>query len=250
MFRACGPRRPSSENFKLGTSGTHIRPGGWVRGQVNERGDRRLLRSVVGEELLMPEVALHHEGHPKYRRMVRFDWTAHTPALGPRRPLLHPRDQHAPPAPPRRRAVVRRGRWEQGEAARRRTRSCRPAIRPFVRQEAWHAWAHQVVLRPPRRAGHQLPAVHGCSSRLVSHASWAKSTSACPRWMHRWWLNRRLAVVAAIEHFTCAARGSGSSRNEGLDHARAQIPSCSTCCAGTAPRRWSTARSCSTSTRT
>ena len=23
----------------------------------------------------MPEVALHHDGHPKYRRMVRFDWS-------------------------------------------------------------------------------------------------------------------------------------------------------------------------------
>lgn len=23
----------------------------------------------------MPEVELHHEGHPRYRRMVRFDWS-------------------------------------------------------------------------------------------------------------------------------------------------------------------------------
>ncbi|MDP7704768.1 MULTISPECIES: hypothetical protein [unclassified Mycobacterium] len=23
----------------------------------------------------MPEVALHHEGHPKYRRMVGFNWS-------------------------------------------------------------------------------------------------------------------------------------------------------------------------------
>ena len=23
----------------------------------------------------MPEVQLHHEGHPRYRRMVRFDWS-------------------------------------------------------------------------------------------------------------------------------------------------------------------------------
>ena len=23
----------------------------------------------------MPEVQLHHDGHPMYRRMVRFDWS-------------------------------------------------------------------------------------------------------------------------------------------------------------------------------
>ena len=23
----------------------------------------------------MPEVELHHDGHPQYRRMVRFDWS-------------------------------------------------------------------------------------------------------------------------------------------------------------------------------
>jgi predicted metal-dependent hydrolase len=48
---------------------------------------------------------------------------------------------------------------------------------------------------------------------LADHPRW-------PRPLQRWWLNRRLAVVAAIEHYTCVL-GRWVIENKGLEQAGA-----------------------------
>lgn len=75
------------------------------------------------------------------------------------------------------------------------------AIRPFVRQEAWHAYAHQQVLKHLADQGlDPKPFIERLDGYfrtvLADHPRW-------PRFAQRWWLHRRLALVAAIEHYTC-----------------------------------------------
>jgi predicted metal-dependent hydrolase len=93
------------------------------------------------------------------------------------------------------------------------------AIKPFVQQESWHAWAHQVVLdhlaeqgidtkRYTDRLGRTLSVTLGDPPRLL------------PPPLRRWWLYRRLADVAALEHFT-AMLGQWVLQNRALDDAGA-----------------------------
>jgi len=92
------------------------------------------------------------------------------------------------------------------------------AIKPFVQQESWHAWAHAAVLE-------QLAACGIDSGPFTSRleAWFDKIGSDKPNWprsLQRWWLHRRLAEVAAIEHFT-AVLGQWVIQSRGLDYARA-----------------------------
>jgi hypothetical protein len=92
------------------------------------------------------------------------------------------------------------------------------AIRPFVQQEAWHAWAHTVVLQHLAEQGIDTePYTKGLETEfrrlLGAHPSW-------PRFLQRGWLNWQLAIVAAIEHYTCVM-GRWILENGALDEAGA-----------------------------
>jgi uncharacterized protein len=156
------------------------------------------------------------EGYPETRRMVRFDWS--------RTPL------HWVPGDPFSTHMVNvlhlllpaGERWFIGvvnEAAPYVTDpELSEAIKPFVQQESWHAWAHTVVLE--QLASHGID----CSPFTSALERWfAKTGSPKPNWpepLQRWWLLRRLADVAAIEHFT-AVLGQWVIQNKGLDYAGA-----------------------------
>ena len=92
-------------------------------------------------------------------------------------------------------------------------------IKPFVQQEAWHAWAHTIVLQHLAEQGIDTTAYTNRLENqwfrrvLGDHPSW-------PAPLQRWWLNRRLAVVAAIEHYTCVL-GQWILENKGLEEAGA-----------------------------
>ena len=91
------------------------------------------------------------------------------------------------------------------------------AIKPFIQQESWHAWAHQIVLDHLADQGIDTKPY---TSRLRKMLSVALGDP--PKWfppaMKRWWLYRRLADVAALEHYT-AMLGQWVLQNRGLDYA-------------------------------
>jgi len=156
------------------------------------------------------------EGHPAHRRMVRFDWSD-TP--------LHwvPDDPFSTHMINVLHLLLPAGeRWFIGVVSEAAPLISDPevaeAIKPFVQQEAWHAWAHAKVL--------DELASHGIDSQAFTAGleRWfARTGSPKPSWpqpLQRWWLYRRLADVAAIEHFT-AVLGQWVIQNRGLDYAGA-----------------------------
>jgi predicted metal-dependent hydrolase len=156
------------------------------------------------------------EGHPARRRMVRFDWSG-TP--------LHwvPGDPFSTHMINVLHLLLPAGeRWFIGVVNEAAPFVSGPevaeAIKPFVQQESWHAWAHAQVLE-------QL-ASQGIDSEPFTQSleKWfSKTGSPKPNWpkpLQRWWLHRRLADVAAIEHFT-AVLGQWVIQNRGLDYAGA-----------------------------
>ncbi|HZU79845.1 MAG TPA: metal-dependent hydrolase [Acidimicrobiales bacterium] len=156
------------------------------------------------------------EGYPDHRRMVRFDWSD-TP--------LHwvPEDPFSTHMVNVLHLLLPAGeRWFIGVVTEAAPFVTDPevarAIQPFVQQESWHAWAHQMVL--DKLAG------QGIDSEPFTSAldRWfARTGSPKPSWpapLQRWWLHRRLADVAAIEHFT-AVLGQWVIQNRGLDFAGA-----------------------------
>ncbi len=165
----------------------------------------------------MPEVQLHHDGHPKYRRMVRFDWSETPLHWVPGDPfathminvlhlLLPEGERHFIKAVLEASSLVDDPELEA-------------AIKPFIQQESWHAWAHQVVLDHLAEQGIDTTPY---TSRLRKTLS--VSLGDPPMWfppaMKRWWLYRRLADVAALEHYT-AMLGQWVLQNRGLDYAGA-----------------------------
>jgi predicted metal-dependent hydrolase len=156
------------------------------------------------------------EGHPAERRMVRFDWSD-TP--------LHwvPGDPFSTHMVNVLHLLLPAGeRWFIGVVTEAKPFVKDPevleAIQPFVQQESWHAWAHAMVL--------EHLAAQGIDSEPFTKAleQWFERTgSPKPGWpqpLQRWWLHRRLADVAAIEHFT-AVLGQWVIKNRGLDYAGA-----------------------------
>ena len=156
------------------------------------------------------------DGHPSQRRMVRFDWSK-TP--------LHwvPDDAFSTHLINVLHLLLPAGeRWFISvvtEALPAVTDAeLQQAAAPFVQQESWHAWAHTVVL--DHLAAHGID-TSAYTSKL--EANFARFGSARPNWpapLRRFWLYRRLAVVAAIEHFT-AVLGQWVLQTRGLDHAGA-----------------------------
>ncbi|MGH9298410.1 MAG: metal-dependent hydrolase [Acidimicrobiales bacterium] len=156
------------------------------------------------------------DGHPLERRKVRFDW-ADTP--------LHwvPEDPFSTHMINVLHLLLPAGeRWFIGVVNEAAPLVDDPelseAIKPFVQQESWHAFAHSVVLKHL--------AEHGIDSEPFTNRldKWfSRIGSDKPNWpepLRRWWLHRRLADVAAIEHFT-AVLGYWVIQNRGLDYAGA-----------------------------
>lgn len=173
---------------------------------------------MTAKQQLTPTAEDHaaREGYPTHRRMVRFDWSGTPLHWVPDDPfsthminVLH----LLLPAGERWfiRVIVEAKPFVSDPEVER-------AIEPFVQQESWHAWAHALVLE-------QL-ASHGIDTQPYTESldRWfARIGTPKPKWpapLQRWWLHRRLADVAALEHFT-AVLGQWVIQNRGLDYAGA-----------------------------
>jgi predicted metal-dependent hydrolase len=156
------------------------------------------------------------EGYPAERRMVRFDWSG-TP--------LHwvPDDPFSTHMINVLHLLLPAGeRWfiaVVNEAAPLvRDPALKSAIQPFIQQESWHAWAHAVVLE--HLSEHGIDSEPFTSSLERWFARIGDRKPGWPTWLQHWWLLRRLADVAALEHFT-AVLGQWVIQNRGLDYAGA-----------------------------
>ncbi len=162
----------------------------------------------------MTAVQTHHDGYPAYRRKVKFDWSA-TP--------LHwvPDDPFATHVMNVLHLLLPAGeRWfiqvvNEAEPLV-DDPELRAAIKPFIQQESWHAFAHQLVLDHLAEQGIDTAPYTDRLQKWLStlgdqHTKW-------PKRLQRWWLYRRLADVAALEHFT-AVLGQWVIQNRGLDYA-------------------------------
>jgi uncharacterized protein len=94
----------------------------------------------------------------------------------------------------------------------------RAAIKPFIGQEAVHAKAHEVVLEHLADLGIDPGPYLGRLDRFFDIA--LRDKPDWPAWARRWRLHRRLAITAAIEHYT-AVLGHWALTHDGLDHAGA-----------------------------
>jgi uncharacterized protein len=166
------------------------------------------------EALPMTDLDLHHDGYPTHRRKVRFDWSNTPLHWVPDDPfathmmnvlhlLLPEGERHFIKAVDEAAPMV-----DDPEL--------QAAIKPFVQQESWHAWAHQVVLDHLAEQGIDTKPytdkLEGWLSALGDRRE------GWPQLLQRWWLYRRLADVAALEHFT-AVLGQWVIQNRGLDYA-------------------------------
>lgn len=165
----------------------------------------------------MPEVELQHDGHPAFRRKVRFDWSNLPLHWVPGDPftthminvlhlLLPEGERHFIKAVLEASSLVDDPELEA-------------AIKPFIQQESWHAWAHQVVLDTLADRGIDTAAYTDRLGRTLS-IMLGDPPKFFPPPLQRWWLYRRLADVASLEHFT-AVLGQWVLRNKGLEKAGA-----------------------------
>ena len=164
----------------------------------------------------MTDLEVHHDGYPTHRRKVRFDWL-NTP--------LHwvPGDPFSTHMLNVLHLLLPAGeRWfiqvitEAGPLV--DDAELKAAIKPFIQQEAWHAWAHQMVLGHLAEQGIDTTPYTDKLQKWLStlgnqHPGW-------PRVLQRWGLYRRLAIAAALEPFN-AVLGQWVIQNRGLDYAGA-----------------------------
>ncbi len=154
---------------------------------------------------------VRHEGYPTYRRKVRFDWSNTPMHWVPDDPFTtHSWNVLHLLLPEGERQFIK----AVNEAAPLvDDPDLKAAIKPFVQQEAWHAWAHQLVLDHLADQGLDTkPYIENLkkwgTAGQKQHPEW-------PTRLQRWWLYRRLADVAAMEHFT-AVMGQWLIQNRGL----------------------------------
>jgi hypothetical protein len=157
------------------------------------------------------------EGHPIERRKVRFDWTGTprhwvpddaftTHVINVLHLLLPAGERWFVDIVNKAQPLVHDDELKE-------------KIKPFVQQESWHAWAHTVVLDHLAEQGIDTTAY----TRRLENQWFGRVLADHPGWpqpLQRWWLNRRLAVVAAIEHYTCVL-GRWVIENQGLERAGA-----------------------------
>jgi uncharacterized protein len=101
----------------------------------------------------------------------------------------------------------------------------REEVKGFIGQEAVHARAHSLVLDHLAAQGLKTTGytarIDWMFERLLGDHGLALAGGAGPRWLRRYWLVSRLAMVAAIEHFTCLLGYWGISGSAALDEAGA-----------------------------
>jgi predicted metal-dependent hydrolase len=162
------------------------------------------------------DLDVHHDGYPTHRRKARFDWSKLPYHWVPDDPyathfwnalhLIFPEGERGFIKAVNEAAPL----VDDPELA--------APIKTFVQQESWHAWAHQVVVDRLTDQGIDTKPYTDMLKKLLS-----AGTNQHPGWptrLQRWWLYRRLADVAALEHFT-AVLGQWWIQNRGLDDAGA-----------------------------
>jgi predicted metal-dependent hydrolase len=159
---------------------------------------------------------VHHDGYPTHRRKARFDWS-NTPL-------------HWVPGDPFTTHMLNvihlllpvSERWFIQAITEAEPlvddADLQAAIKPFIQQEAWHAWAHQMVLQHLAEQGIDTTPYTDKLQKWLSKLG--KQHPEWPRVLQRLSLYRRLAVTAALEPFN-AALGEWFIQNRGLDYAGA-----------------------------
>jgi hypothetical protein len=166
------------------------------------------------------EVEVHRDGYPTHRRKPRFDWSNTPLHWVPDDPFsTHMMNVLHLLLPTAERWFIK----VIDEAVPMvDDLELKAAIKPFIQQEAWHAWAHQVVL--DHLAGQGIgtkPYIDKLSNNLQkSFSPLGDIHPNSPRPLQRWWLYLRLADIAALELFT-AVVGEWLIQNRGLDYAGA-----------------------------
>ena len=160
------------------------------------------------------DLGVHHDGYPAYRRKVRFDWSDTSLHWVPDDPFTtHAWNVLHMLLPTGERYFIKAANEAVPLVD---DPDLKAAIKPFVQQEAWHAWAHQLILDHLAEQGIDT------KPYIDSLDKWAfGGQQQHPGWpvrLQRWWLYRRLADVAAMEHFT-AVLGQWWIQNRGLDYA-------------------------------
>lgn len=167
-------------------------------------------------DVQMTDLEVHHDGYPTHRRKVRFDWSDTPLHWVPGDPFAtHMLNVLHLMLPAGERWFIR----VVNEAAPLvDDAEISTAIKPFVQQEAWHAWAHQMVLQHMEQQGvNTAPYTHAVENGLSTGDN---QHPRRPRALQRWFLYLRLAVAAALEPFN-AAVGQWMIQNRGLDYAGA-----------------------------
>ena len=124
----------------------------------------------------------------------------------------------------------------------------RDDVQMFVRQEAMHARAHGgAVAEYLNQRGIETESNTRQEDWLFENLLGDKFAGRELKsdWAKKQWLVFRLGVIAAIEHMTCVLGHYALENKKSV-----RIPCCSTCCAGMAPRKSSTAASPSISIAT
>lgn len=158
----------------------------------------------------------HVEGHPIEVRRPRFDWDGHPAHWIPGDPMA----SHVGNAlhllfPTGERFFMQAVRDARPDVT---DPELVDAIDEFIKQEAWHAQAHDQVLRHLDDVGIDPS---GYIERLERFFDFAlRDRPSWPAWTKGWQLRRRLAITAALEHFT-AVLGEWALTADGLDEAGA-----------------------------
>ena len=158
----------------------------------------------------------HVEGHPIEVRRPRFAWDGHPAHWIPGDPMA----SHVGNAlhllfPTGERFFMEAVRDASDDVT---DPDLRDAIKEFIKQEAWHAQAHDQVLRHLDEVGIDPSGYIDRLERffdliLRDRPSW-------PEWTKGFQIKRRLAITAALEHFT-AVLGHWALTADGLDEAGA-----------------------------
>lgn len=164
----------------------------------------------------MTGLDVHHDGYPAYRRKARFDWSNTPLHWVPGDPfsthMLNVVHLLLPASERWFIQVLNEAELLVDDP------ELKAAIKPFVQQESWHAWAHQMVLQHLAEQGIDTTPYTDKLQKWLSklgrqHPDW-------PQFLQRLSLYRRLAVAAALEPFN-AALGQWLIQNRGLDYAGA-----------------------------
>lgn len=165
----------------------------------------------------MPTITESHvEGHPIEVRRPRFDWEGHAAHWIPDDPMA----SHVGNAlhllfPTGERFFMEAVRDASEQVT---DPELQAAIKDFIKQEAWHAQAHDQVLRHLDDIGIDPS---GYIDRLERFFDLVlRDRPSWPEWTRPWQIRRRLAITAALEHFT-AVLGHWALTADGLDEAGA-----------------------------